>query len=269
MKLSFRINPKHVRFGISIFIVAFGSWLISMDVTRAWSGDVDAVLLFVCFGILLVAMVQLVRRYWTLILDDRDTLEVFTQGAIRNQSRVMPFHRAHERESGIINERGYSYSIRDGETEVRLSLIFLGKETSDHKTIIGEQALLTTAIRIPQPFDMVIVNPRTDIRESLDVEFYAPLILNSKRYSYHRHGLVFSNYNKNKIQEIFDNPFLQTEMIDLFERCHFKFAVFDTRHAMAIKNATVHNMSRDIETYPVLENISRLIASYYQQPILI
>ncbi len=266
---SLRFDLKYFRMGIYALIVVAGLWLMSLDVIRAWNGDWDAVWLFISFALLISAAVAAVKKYWMIILDDRDILEVFTHGAQKNKCTVSHFHRVHEIPLGLINERGYSFTIRDGETDIRLSLIYLGKETSDHKTIIGEQALLTAAIRVPQPFAMVIVNPKADIRESLDVEFYAPLVLDSKRYSYHRHGLVFSNYDKNKIQEIFDNPFLQTEMIDLFERCHFKFAVFNERRAMAVKSATLESLSRDVEAYPVLENISRLITSHFEQTIII
>ncbi|HNO12152.1 MAG TPA: hypothetical protein PKI67_14560, partial [bacterium] len=58
-----------------------------------------------------------------------------------------------------------------------------------------------------------------------------------------------------------ENPFIQTELIELFEKCRFKFAVFNERHAIAVKSATVENLARDTEMFPVLMNISTLIAA--------
>ncbi|HMW34472.1 MAG TPA: hypothetical protein PKA52_13885 [bacterium] len=245
---------------LAITIVVGAGWLIK-DLRRAIDGEYEAFLLILGFVSVLTCVVFLIRRYWSYILDDRDVMEVFAVAATHNHVQLKHFHREHATSRGLISERGCSYSIRDGQTDIRISLTFLGKETADQKTIIGEQGLITIAVRVPQPFQMVIVNPRVDIRESLDVEFYAPMVLNARRYAYQRHGIVFSNYDKETIQHTFENPFIQTELIELFEKCRFKFAVFNERHAIAVKSATVENLARDTEMFPVLMNISTLIAA--------
>lgn len=249
-------------------VIVLGIYLIVLTVLQAMRGENKALWLLLSFTAVTAVLAWFLKRFWVLTLDDRDELDILKIASINNNTSLAHFQREYFQNSKIVTERGYSYTIRDGQTEIRNSLVYLGKEYADRKTIIGEQALLTVAIRVAQPLKMAIVNPQADIRESLDVEFYAPAVLHSTKYSYQKHGIVFSDYSKEGIQAIFENPFLQTQLIELFQRCKFKFAVFDERKAVAVKSAAVETIADDVEAYPVLMNISQLISTQHKKYII-
>ena len=253
---------------INMFMAAValaGSFLIYKTFVHAAEGQRNAVWLLTTFTLVVAALAFFLRKYWTLVLDDRDALDIFKIASITNEATLAHFQREFPHRGGLITERGYSYTVRDGNTQIRTSLVYLGKEFADKKTVIGEQALVTVAIRAGQPFRLAVVNPQVDIRESLDIEFYAPVVLGSKRYAYSKHGIVFSDYDKAAIQTIFENPFLQTQLIELFTNNRFKFIVFDERRALAVKSAVVETIARDVEAYPVLMSISQLISTQHKK----
>ncbi len=245
--------------------IVIGFYLIGNTVMLAARGENKALWLLVSFAAVVAVLAWFLKKFWVLTLDDRDVLDIFKIASITNGSSLAHFQREYFQNSKIVTERGYSFTVHDGETEIRASLVYLGKEFADRKTIIGEQALLTIALRVGQPFNMAIVNPQADIRESLDVEFYAPAVFHSKKYSYQKHGIIFSDYDKNAVESVFANPFLHTQLIELFERCKFKFIVFDERKAIAVKSADVPTIAEDVEAYPVLMNISQLIATQHKK----
>lgn len=249
-------------------VIVLGIYLIALTVMQAMRGENKALWLLISFAVAVAALAWFLKKFWVLVMDDRDTLDIFKIASINNEAHLAHFQREYFQQSQIVTERGYSYTVRDGQTEIRTSLVYLGKEYSDRKTIIGEQSLLTIAIRVGQPFIMAVVNPLADIRESLDVEFYAPVVLHSRKYSYQKHGIVFSDYDKDAIQAIFEDPFLQTQLIELFQRCNFKFAVFDERKTVAVKSAAVETIANDVEAYPVLMNISQLISAQHKKYII-
>lgn len=248
--------------------IVIGFYLIGTTVMLAARGENKALWLLVSFAGVVTLLAWFLKRFWVLALDDRDVLDIFKIASISNESSLAHFQREYFQNSKIVTERGYSFTVRDGQTEIRTSLVYLGKEYADRKTIIGEQALLTIAVRVGQPFNMAIMNPQADIRESLDVEFYAPAVFYSKKYSYQKHGIIFSDYDKDAVESVFGNPFLQTQLIELFERCKFKFIVFDERKAIAVKSAEVQTIAADVEAYPVLMNISQLIATQHKKIII-
>ncbi len=256
---------KGLGFIILMAVIAAGFYLIGQTILLAVRGENKALWLLVSFTAVVAILAWFIRRFWTLTLDDRDVLDIFKIASINNGSNLAHFQREYFQHSRIVTERGYSYTIRDGGTDIRTSLVYLGKEFADRRTIIGEQALLTIAIRAEQTFRMAIVNPQADIRESLDVEFYAPAVFQSKKYSYQKHGIVFSDYEKEAIDTVFENPFLHTQLLELFQRCKFKFAVFDERKAVAVKSASVDTIAEDVEAYPLLMSISQLISNRYKK----
>ncbi len=254
---------------ILIFVTTVaGLFLVYKTITRAVGGETNAIWLLTTFAAVVIVLGFFVRKYWTLVLDDRDVLDIFKIASINNETNLAHFQREFFHHNGRITERGYSYTIRDGKTEIRTSLVYLGKEFADKKTVIGERALVTIAVRIGQPLKMAIVNPHIDIRESLDIEFYAPIVLGSKKYAYAKHGIVFSDYDKDGIQMILENPFLQTQLIELFDRNRFKFIVFDERRAFAVKSALVDSIAHDVEAYPVLMSISQLITAQHKKYVI-
>lgn len=248
-------------------VIALGVYLMALTVMQALWGENKALWLLISFTAVMAVTGWFFKRFWVLTLDDRDTLDIFKIASINAGAHLAHFQREHFQNAHIVTERGYSFTVRDGETQIRTSLVFLGKEYADRKTVIGEQALLTLSIRVGQPFRMAIVNPLADIRESLDVEFYAPAVLHSKKYSYQKYGIVFSDYDKDAIQTIFEDPFLQTQLIELFQRYKFKFAVIDDRKTVAVKTAAVETVALDVEAYPVLMNISQLISTQHKKYI--
>lgn len=253
---------------VMLAVLMLGIYLMALTVMQAVRGENKALWLLVSFTAVVAVLAWFLKKFWVLTMDDRDTLDIFKIASINSEASLAHFQREYFQNAQIVTERGYSYTIRDGQTEIRTSLVYLGKEYADRKTIIGEQSLLTIAIRVGQPFRMAIVNPQADIRESLDVEFYAPVVLHSKKYSYQKHGIVFSDYDKDAIQTIFEDPFLQMQLIELFQRCKFKFAVFDERKTVAVKSAAVETVAQDVETYPVLMNISQLISAQHKKYII-
>ena len=248
-----------------LIIIVLGMYLITFTLMQALRGEHKALWLLLSFAGLVAVLAWFLKKFWVLTMDDRDTLDIFKIASINNGANLAHFQREFFQHEQIITERGYSYTLRDGQTEIRTSLVYLGKEYADRKTIIGEQSLLTIAIRVGQPFKMTIVNPTADIRESLDVEFYAPAVLHATRYSYQKHGIIFSDYDKDAIEAIFTDPFLQTQLIELFQRCKFKFAVFDERKTVAVKSAVVETIANDVEAYPILMNISQLISTQHKK----
>jgi hypothetical protein len=259
---------KWLIYSVSFCITGAGSFLIYKTFARAIEGEKNAVWLLTTFTMAVVVLIFLVKKYWILVLDDRDALDIFKIASINNEATLAHFQREFDQPDGVITERGYSYTLRDGNTEIRTSLVYIGKEFAGKKTVIGERALVTIALRVGQPFRMAVVNPQVDIRESLDIEFYAPIVLHSKKYTYSKYGIVFSDYDKTGIQTIFENPFLQTQLIELFVRSGFKFIVFDERRALAVKSAAVEGIARDVETYPVLMSISQLISTQHKKYII-
>jgi hypothetical protein len=149
--------------------IVIGFYLIGTTVMLAARGENKALWLLVSFAGVVTILAWFLKRFWVLALDDRDVLDIFKIASISNESSLAHFQREYFQHSKIVTERGYSYTVRDGQTEIRTSLVYLGKEYADRKTIIGEQALLTIAVRVGQPFNMAIMNPQADIRESLDV----------------------------------------------------------------------------------------------------
>lgn len=248
-----------------MIVIAAGFYLVGHTIYLAAQGENKALWLLLSFTAVIALLAWFLKRFWVLALDDRDVLDIFKIASINNKANLAHFQREFFQHSRIVTERGYSYTIRDGGTDIRTSLVYLGKEFPDRKTIIGEQALLTIALRAEQPFKMAIVNPQADIRESLDVEFYAPAVFSAKKYSYQKYGIVFSDYDKESIDAVFDNPFIHTQMIELFQRYQFKFAIFDDRKALAVKSASVETIAEDAEAYPVLMSISQLISNRQQK----
>ncbi|MCB0833069.1 MAG: hypothetical protein KDC45_06375 [Bacteroidetes bacterium] len=250
-----------------LIVAVLGGGLLLMYFTlrRGLAGDQRAIWLLLSFTLVMIVLFSVIKKFWVLALDDRDVLDIFTVAAINNKAHLAHFHREFFHHSRIVTERGYSYSMRDADADLRISLVYLGKEDARQRTEIGEQPILTVAVRVPQPFKMAIVNPQVELQHTLEVDFYAPLVLNSTKYVYHKYGIVFSEYYKNEIEAVFENPFLHTELIELFTRFRFKFAIFDERKAMAVKMASVETLGHDVEAYPILINISNLIASTHKK----
>lgn len=228
-------------------------------------GETDAIGLVVCFATIAVLAYYLLKNFWTVILDDRDLLDVFKDIAISRDARIRHVRNEHASPNGTIVENGYIMSFSEGVTPINASLIKLGRKQADRKELTDEHGLLVIRIEAAHNLRCTIVNPTYEIRESADVEHYAPMVLDSKTYSYYGHGIVFSDYEKKQNDFLFDRHVMNIQLINLFVNFRFKFIVFAHNALTAVKSAVLESMPSDVESYHALIHLHQVLCDHHQQ----
>lgn len=230
------------------------------------TGETDAIGLVVCFTMLTIVGYYLLKNFWTVVLDDRDLLDVFKDIAISRDARIRHVRNEHASPNGAIVENGYKMSFPENATPIEASLIKLGRKQSDRKELTDEHALLVIRIEAAHDLRCTIVNPTYEIRESADVEHFAPMVLDSKTYSYYPHGIVFSDYEKKQNDFLFDRDVMNIQLINLFVNFRFKFIVFGQNALTAVKSAVLESMPSDIEAYHALIHLHQVLSDHQHQP---
>lgn len=229
------------------------------------AGETDAIGLVTCFTAMMVLAFYLLKNFWTVVLDDRDLLDVFKDIAIARDARIRHVRNEHPSPNGAIVENGYAMSFPEGATPIEASLIKLGRKQPDRKELTDEHGLLVIRIKASHDLRCTIVNPTYEIRESADVEHYAPMVLDSKTYSYYAHGIVFSDYEKKQNDFLFDRDVMNIQLINLFVNFRFKFIVFAQNALTAVKTALLESMTSDIEAYHALIHLHQVLCDHHRQ----
>lgn len=226
---------------------------------RAVNGERDAVGLLVSFTVMMSLLAFGVRKFWSIILDERDTLDIFKEFAISRDARIRHIRRETTVEKGTAVENGYVLNYTDHGHGVEMALMHVGRKADSSKSLSEEHDLFMIRIEAEHDLEVSIVNPQFEIENTLDVEMYSPQILSSRKYYYYQHGIIFSDYDKERIDRLFDHSFIQIQLFALFVNFRFKLVAFQGRHVLAVKAASMQSMHLDVDSYTALINLARVL----------
>lgn len=242
-----------------------GGYLLYKTVSRAVSGDPGAVWVVVLFLVCMAVIVLGVRKFWVLVIDHSDVVDVFRESAARLSAEVRHFRSDHRVGDQDITESGYEFTWSEQNTEAHVQLFQIGRPSVVQERILfDDHTLLALRLSVERALDMAVVHPAVDITESLDIERYAPLVLTSHSYVFVKHGVVFSN-DKSIVSVLFDNPFVQNLLAEIFYHYRFKFLVFQDRQLLAIKTVVIESLEQDIESYKLFVNLKDLIEENHKK----
>jgi len=244
--------------GASVAVVG-GLYLAYGIAYRSFLGERDALGLLASFTLMAVLLFNGVKTFWTLILDTRDALDIFKETAIAHDAQIHHIRRDVALETESILESGYEMTFVHDGTPIHIALAHLGKKIPGQKNLSEEHDLLTFRVDAKHDLRMAIVNPRYEVRETLDVEYFAPSILHSKKYTYYEHGIVFSDFDSEDLDRLFDDSFIQIQLMALFGNYQFKFVVFGESDIRAVKSVTSTSISYDMESYPALIHLRNVL----------
>lgn len=251
---------KWLSWPLAVICIAGGIYLTIDMGRRALTGERDAIGLLVSFTVMIVLIVFGIRKFWTVILDERDALDIFKEFAISRDARIRHIRREIPVDKGTAVENGYVLNYTDHGHGIEMALMHVGKKSESSKSLSDEHDLFMIRIDTGYDLDLSVVNPQYEIENTLDVEMYSPRILSSKKYYYYQHGLIFADYDKAHIDRLFDHSFIQIQLFALFVNFRFKLVVFQDRRVLAVKAASMQSMHLDVDSYTALINLARVLA---------
>lgn len=247
--------------------LAGGGYLLYQTASRAVSGDLGAMWVLVLFVLSLGLIVAGITKFWVLMIDHSDALDVFREAASRLGAEPRHFRVDATLGQENVTESGYEFSFADQDGEINIRLFQVGKSSEQEKIRFDDHTLLTLRMPANENPEMAIVHPTFDVTDSADMERYAPIVLRSHAYVYVKHGVVFSNVGKAIITPVFDNLFVQNLMAEIFYHYRFKFMVFQDRFFLAMKSVTVESLEQDIESYKLFINLRDLLEESHRKLI--
>jgi hypothetical protein len=245
--------------------LAGGFYLLYLSISRALQGDAGAWWVLGAFGFIVAVLYLFVRRFWTLVLDDRDALDVFKEAAAELGGTLTHFRKEHKTTDGSITEKGYRIRVHADSTDVNLALVHIGKTHPASRVLQQEHDLLVMSMPTTVSLEMAVVNPGAEIRESVDVERYAPIVLESKQYFYFRHALVFTPIERAAIAEVFENLFIQNLLAEVFYHHRFKLITWSGQVVQAFKSVMLESLPQDMEAFKLLVNLKELIEEHLKR----
>jgi len=250
---------KWISWPLALACIA-GGIVLTIDMGRkAFYGERDAIGLLTSFIAMVVLLVFGVKTFWTVILDERDTLDIFKEFAISRDARIRHIRREQPLEKDLAVENGYVMEYADHGHAIEMALMHVGKKQESSKALSDEHDLFMIRVEAEHSLELAIVNPQFEIENTLDVEMYSPKILKSKKYFYYQHGIIFSDYDKEGIDRLFDHSFIQIQLFALFVNFRFKLVVLQSNHVLAVKAASMQSMHLDVDSYTALINLARVL----------
>ncbi len=250
---------KWIKWPSALLGLAAGT-LIFFDMgRRAFYGEPDAIGLLASYLALVVIVILGIRKFWTVILDERDALDIFKEFAIARDARIRHIRNEKKLASGNIVEDGYELTCSDHGHEIDISLVHVGRKQETSRNLLEEHDLLLLRVQADHDLQLSIVNPQHEIENTLDVDLYSPRILSSRKYYYYQHGIIFSDYSKERIDRLFDHSFIQIQLFALFVNYRFKVVIFDAGFVLAVKAVSMTSMHMDMDAYTALINLARVL----------
>jgi len=226
-------------------------------------GERQSFWIMISFVLGVLFFIWFIKHYWVLVLDEGGVVSLFRKLAAHYDSRVKPVHQDYQVSNGRVVESGYRFTIWHAGNNFSFTLARISHEETTSKRLTYHHSLLVVRCLLNLPLNLVLVNPTFEIDEATDVEFLAPLVVESSRYLYTKQALVFSNYDKAEVKQMLGDRTINQELSTLFVDHRFKFIAFQEGEVRAVKDAFANSIAKDIETYPRLLEIGEVLSAVH------
>lgn len=247
---------------IAGFVLLTGFYFVFLSIRRAIHGSPEALWTLITFFAVTVILSWIAVRFWHVILDTKDILDVFRSSAKEKKSKVESVLRRTDRTNLFFKEQGYRFLLRDYSLPTEISLIQIEIETPEHFIAQSHSYYLT--FHLPYAFAQPIafIHPKISDWHQPDLWLYCPQITMMNLLIVHPAYHVFTLSSDQSLREVLENPFITNDLNVLFSLYRLNFIFISSEGLRAVKESALESFAYDVEAYHILHRLFHLLREH-------